>query len=125
MRKEVTVPTGARDPGNPGESRLLLYEGAGKGMFGNHLLRGGISWYSLPDMRITMTIMAGDRCDDQAVVSLGMRAWVTLPVSYLEKQRCWPRVRESRMNYRAGEMGESLAVSRSGVVMVVFPLIFL
>ena len=33
----------------------------------------------LPDMMIGMTVMVGDRCGDQGVLSLGMRVWVTLP----------------------------------------------
>lgn len=79
MRKEVTILAGVIDPDNQEEVGCCYIKGQERVCLAFTYSMGASLGTPLPDMRVTMTIMAGDRCGDQGVVSLGMRAWVTLP----------------------------------------------
>lgn len=79
MRKEVTIVAGVIDPGNQEQIGCCYIKGQGRVCLAFTCSMGASLGTPLPDMRISMTIMVGDRCGDQGVVSLGMRAWVTLP----------------------------------------------
>ena len=78
MRKEITVPTGASDPGNQEKAGCYM-KGQGRVCLAITCSMGASLGTPLPDMRITVTIMVGDRCGDQGVVSrdegLGHLTW--------------------------------------------------
>ena len=79
MVKEATILARVFDPDNQEVVGLCYIKGQGRVCLAFTCSVGASLGTPLPDMRITVTIMVGDRCGDQGVVSrdegLGHLTW--------------------------------------------------